>query len=224
MTEVLRVKIYQPKACYATPLSFKGIETYPLPPYSTVRGMIYNAMGRKFRKGDEMNFSIQGRYSSIYRDYWSAVKFGSQGKEKKPIEVPTLHDVELIIHIKSNILDEIEEAIRKPKVYLSLGRWDDLIRIKVDACQRITLETSNLNELFGKPLVPTHSAYIPKEKAEELGLTGIFYRLNYFYEINGDYRVFTHTKDVFYVDAPYVIEEGVIYIDRYEGEVYPVWI
>lgn len=224
MTEVLRVKIFQPKACYTTPLSFKGIETYPLPPYSTVRGMIYNAMGRKFKKEDEMAFSIQGMYSSIYRDYWSAVKYGSNGKEKKPIEVPTLNDVELIIHIKGNILDEIEDAIRRPKIYLSLGRADDLIRIKVNDCQRVTLEPKDLNDLFGKPIISSYSAYVPKEKAEELGLTGIFYRLNYFYEICGDYRMFTHTKDVYYIDAPCVIERGKILIDRHGDEVYTVWI
>ncbi len=222
--EVLRVKIFQPKACYTTPLSVKGIETYPLPPYSTVRGMIYNAMGRKFRKGDEIDFSIQGKYSSIYRDYWSAVKYGSKGKEKKPIEVPTLNDIELIIHIKSNILNEIEEAIKRPNIYLSLGRADDLIRIDANSCQKVSLEPRDLDDIFGKPIVSSYSAYVPKEKAEELGLTGIFYRLNYFYEICKDYRMFTQTKDVYYIDAPCVLEKGKILIDIHGDEVYPVWI
>ena len=222
--EVLRIKIFQPKACYTTTLSFKGIETYPLPPYSTVRGTIYNAMGRKHKKEDEMAFSIQGKYSSIYRDYWTAVKYGSKGKEKKPIQVPILNDVELIIHIKSNILDEIEEAIKKPKKYLSLGRSEDLIKVNVNDCNRTTLEEKNLNSIFEKPFISSYAAYIPKDKAEELGLTGIFYRLNFFYEICGDYRMFTHTKDVYYVDAPYVIERGKILIDRHGDEVYPVWI
>lgn len=222
--EVLRVKIFQPKACYTTPLSMKGIETYPLPSFSTIRGMIYNAMGRKFKEGDEIDFSIQGRYSSIHRDYWSAVKCGSIGKEKKPIEVPTLNDVELIIHIKSNILDEVEEAIRRPKIYLSLGRAEDLIRIEINNCLRITLEQKDLNGLFEKPIISSYSAYVPKEKAEELGLAGIFYRLNYFYEISGDYRMFLRTKDVYYIDAPCVIEKGKIFIDRHGDEVYPVWI
>lgn len=222
MVEILRVRIFQPKACYTTPLSVKGIETYPLPPYSTIRGMIYNAMGRKYKEGDEIDFSIQGRYSSIYRDYWNAVKFGSTGKEKKPLEVPTLNYVELIIHIKSNILNEIEEAIKKPKIYLSLGRMEDLI--KIWECKKVNLETLNLNNLFEKPIVSSYSAYIPKERAEELGLSGIPYRLNYFYEIKGDYRIFTKTKDVYYVDAPYVIERGKILIDNLGDEKCPVWI
>lgn len=222
MTEVLRVRISQPKACYTTPISVKGIETYPLPPYSTVRGMIYNAMGRKYKDEDNIDFSIQGRYSSIYRDYWNAVKFGANGKEKKPIEVPTLHNVELIIHIKSNIIDEIEEAIKKPKIYLSLGRMEDLIRIT--ECKKVELETINLDNLFGKPVISSYSAYIPKEKAEELGLTGIPYRLNYFYEIKGNYRIFTKTKDVYYVDAPYVIERAQIFVDKIGDELCPVWI
>lgn len=222
MIEALRIRILQPKACYTTPLSIKGIETYPLPPYSTVRGMLYNAMGRKFKEGDEIDFSIQGRYSSIYRDYWNAVKFGDEGKEKKPIEVPILHDVELIIHIRSNILDEIEEAIKKPKIYLSLGRMEDLIRIT--ECKKVELETINLDNLFGKPIISSYSAYVPKEKAEALGLSGIPYKLNYFYEIKGNYRIFTQTKDAYYIDAPYIIEKGEIQIDKDEDEVYLVWI
>lgn len=220
--EVLRVKIFQPKACYTTPLSIKGIETYPLPPYSTIRGMIYNAMGRKFKESDEIEFSIQGKYSSIYRDYWNAVKFGIAGKEKKPIEVPTLNDVEIIIHIKSNIIEEIREALLKPKVYLSLGRIEDLI--KIVECEKVTLKERDLNSLFERPLIPSYSAYVPQQKAEELGLTGIFYRLNYFYEIIEGYRIFTQTKDVYYIEAPYVIEKGKILIDKNKEEVYPVWI
>lgn len=222
MVEILRVRIFQPKACYTTPLSVKGIETYPLPPYSTLRGMIYNAMGRKYKEGDEIDFSIQGRYSSIYREYWNAVKFGSNGKEKKPLEVPTLNYVELIIHIKSNILNEIEEAIKKPKIYLSLGRMEDLI--KIWECKKVNLETLNLNNLFEKPIISSYSAYVPKEKAEKLGLSGIPYRLNYFYEIKGDFRIFTKTKDVYYVDAPYIIERGQVYVDKIGDEVFPVWI
>lgn len=220
--EVLRVKIFQPKACYTTPLSIKGIETYPLPPYSTIRGMIYNAMGRKFKAGDEIEFSIQGKYSSIYRDYWNAVKFGDKGKEKKPIEVPTLNDVEIIIHILSNINEEIKEALSKPKVYLSLGRIEDLI--KIVECKIVTLVEIDLNSLFERPLIPSYSAYVPQQKADELGLTGIFYRLNYFYEIIEGYRTFTQTKDVYYIEAPYVIEKGKILIDKDKEEVYTVWI
>lgn len=220
-TTVLRVRIFQPKACYTTPLSFKGIETYPLPPYSTIRGMIYNAMGRKYKDGDEIEFSIQGKFGSLYRDYWNAVKFGDEGREKKPIEVPTLHNVELIIHIRTNIIDEIEKALKKPKVYLSLGRMEDLIRI--EECKRVGLEEVDLNDIFKKPIISSYCAYIPVEKAEEAGLNGIFYRLNCFYEIRNNYRIFENTKDVFYVDEPYIVEKGKILVDRDGKEVYPVW-
>jgi CRISPR-associated protein Cas5t len=220
--EVLRVKIYQTKACYSTPFSVKGIETYPLPPYSTVRGMIYNAMGRKFKEDDEIDISIQGKYSALYRDYWSAVKCGSEGTAKKPIEVPTLHDVELIIHIKSNKLDEIENALKKPAIYLSLGRSEDLI--KITEWKRVCMKEKNLDDLFEKPIISLYSAYVPKDKAETHGLTGIFYRLNYFYELKEGYRVFTKTKDVYYVEFPFIIEKGTLWIDEDSGEVYPVWI
>lgn len=219
--EVLRIKIFQPKACYTTPLSAKGIETFPLPPYSTLRGMVYNAMGRKYRVEDEIEFSIQGKYSAIYRDYWNAVKFGQNGREKKPIQVPTLHNVELLTHIKSNILDEIEEAMKKPNMYLALGRADDLIQIV--ECKRVSLEERDLRDFHSRPLISHYSSYIPIEKANELGIRGIFYRLNYFYQIRENYRVFVQTKDVFYVGAPYIIEDGTILVDKDGDKEFPVW-
>jgi CRISPR-associated protein Cas5t len=39
--ECLRVKLYTPTGIFKNPLSIKGIEVYPLPPYSTIIGLIY---------------------------------------------------------------------------------------------------------------------------------------------------------------------------------------
>lgn len=214
--KLIKLSIYQPKACYTTPLSFKGIETYPLPSYSTLRGMIYTALGRKYKDGDSIDFSIQGKYESIYRDYWTAVKFGEDGREKKPIEVPMLHNVRLTIHIWSNIASEILEKLKDPSEILSLGRKEDIIHI--EEINEINYEKLDIDN-SPKSFITKNNCYIPKDLG--LDITGIYYRLPEFWEIKNGYRVFTKMKDVYYVEEPVIIENGKIFIDN-EGD--PVWM
>jgi len=58
----------------------KGIEIYPLPPYSTIIGLIYKAMGRKWN-GEHFQISIQGDYETIFRDYIWFKKYNLKKKE-----------------------------------------------------------------------------------------------------------------------------------------------
>ncbi len=214
--KLIKLKIFQPKACYTTPLSFKGIETFPLPTFSNIRGMLYTALGRKYQEGDDFRFSIQGNYESIYRDYWNAVKYGDKGRGKKPIEVPTLHNVNLIIHIYTNKYEEVKAALANPKEFLSLGRKEDLIRI--DEIKEINYHLKDLDKET-KSFILKNNSYI----AMELGLdiTGIPYRLPSFWEIKSGFRVFTPMVNVYYLEAPIILESGKIYIDE-EGD--PVWL
>ncbi|MCS7164425.1 MAG: type I-B CRISPR-associated protein Cas5b [Thermodesulfovibrio sp.] len=48
---VLKLKIYQPQAHYRIPFTYQRRHTYPIPPYSTVKGMLCNLLG--IRKGIE---------------------------------------------------------------------------------------------------------------------------------------------------------------------------
>ena len=45
--KALRIKAYQETACYKRPFANKVTETYPLPPYSTVKGMLHAVMAAK---------------------------------------------------------------------------------------------------------------------------------------------------------------------------------
>lgn len=50
--EVLKLVIYQPQAHYRVPFTFQRRHTYPLPPYSTVIGLLCNILGIKNPKGE----------------------------------------------------------------------------------------------------------------------------------------------------------------------------
>jgi len=51
--KALKIKIYQPQAHYRIPFSYQRRHTYPLPPYSTVIGLVANVLGIKNLPGQE---------------------------------------------------------------------------------------------------------------------------------------------------------------------------
>ncbi len=61
---VLRLKLFQETACYKKPLAFKVSETYPLPPYSTVKGMLHALVDAT--EFIPMRISVQGTYDTIF--------------------------------------------------------------------------------------------------------------------------------------------------------------
>lgn len=60
MTQVLKIKIYQPDAHYRIPFSYQRRFTYPIPPYSTVKGLICNVMGIKSSEDERFKKLKQG--------------------------------------------------------------------------------------------------------------------------------------------------------------------
>ncbi|WZL74333.1 type I-B CRISPR-associated protein Cas5b [Clostridiaceae bacterium 35-E11] len=69
----IRLKLFQNLVNYRKPTSFQLKETYPLPPYSTVSGMIHFACG--FQEYKEMDISIQGKYYSKVNDLYTRYEF-----------------------------------------------------------------------------------------------------------------------------------------------------
>ena len=129
MDKAVKLKLYQNMANYKKPTSFQLKESYPLPPYSTIIGMVHNVC--EFEKGtyQEMDISIQGKYYSKVNDmqttyYFAPDKYENdrpQNYYEKIIDstrtkkdgdkyatglvrglstVELLTDIELIIHIK----------------------------------------------------------------------------------------------------------------------------
>jgi len=183
--ECLRVKLYTPTGIFKNPLSLKGIEIYPLPPYSTVIGLIYRAMGKKWQ-GEHFQISIQGDYEAIYRDYvwFKKYDFKKRKLEKLPLQVPILYNLWLLIHIKASeeLLNEIESGLKKPKelLFLSGGEYP----VKVEEVKRVKCFEKSFSEEDNITL--NYHAYIPKEFKERISFSGsgegILFSLSYFYK------------------------------------------
>lgn len=149
MKQVLKIKIYQPDAHYRVPFSYQRRFTYPIPPYSTVKGLICNLLGirddtderlKKIREG--LSLAIYGRYESLVKEYiWfrnleegsHINRFNSVTNRvidnipqhpggQLPVTVDVLHNVYLIIYIyhsDTNFLKNIKDAFENPSKRIS---------------------------------------------------------------------------------------------------------
>lgn len=193
--KAIRLKIFQNLANYRVPTSFELKETYPLPPYSTVIGMVHNAC--EFTEYVPMKISIQGKYSSICEDLYYNKSFAPNKFEKDRIKNYTaiveeengkkigiynspkyqnlLVDVELLIHIvpeNQDMAEEICEKLACPHEYLSLGRREDLV-IFTEIPKIVNIEEVKLTET--KDIQKGYSAYVPVKMLEkEIKIDGKF--------------------------------------------------
>lgn len=76
---VLYIELFQPFAQYRNPFTFYYAQTYPLPPRSTVIGMLQNALddwyGNEYGDSwDELKVSIHGEFESFFFNYQNMIK------------------------------------------------------------------------------------------------------------------------------------------------------
>lgn len=195
--KIIRLKLYQNLANYKIPTSFQLKETYPLPPYSTVIGMIHKACG--FSEYQDMDISIGGTYFSKVNDLYTRYEFAcatyEEGrhqlytlKDNKKIgiskgvsTVECLVDVNLIIHIKpkdEDLLDIVYNKLLKPNIYLSLGRHEDIAKIE-------SVEVVNLvEEKLSRDINLDYDMYIPKKYIKDVSQEGTRYIINKNYVLN----------------------------------------
>ncbi|QEK11020.1 type I-B CRISPR-associated protein Cas5 [Crassaminicella thermophila] len=205
--KAIRLRIYQNLVNYRKPTSFQLKETYPLPPYSTVSGMIHFVCG--FEEYKEMDISVQGKYYSKVNDLYTRYEFAGTSYEngrhnikiksreinKKTGEeidkyygiirgVATcelLVDVELLIHIKpkdEELVEVIYETLKNPKEYLSLGRREDIARI--DEVKIVNVDEVEIEE----DTTLEYDAYIPIKMfgIDDFNSNATVYNLNKKYE------------------------------------------
>ena len=207
--EALRIELYQDSACYRKPFAYKVTETYPLPPYSTVIGMLHNILGAE--QYIPMEVSIQGDYERFLIAITQCT-YKSNSVTTMPLNIHMLYGVNIIIHVTADeeILQQLYDKKSSPE-YFSLGRREDLARIDkiefVQVCEQDAYEYSgDRNYTIKRPI------YIPKNQMTG-ELNGINYRLNTRYEIKNKIRIWEKV-DVLYADAGEEIDEGLIFIDK----------
>lgn len=174
----IRLLLHQETANYKKPTSSQLKETYPLPPPSTVIGMVHSLCG--FKEYHDMDISIQGKFHSKTNDLYTRYEFknamkyeegrhqikaGEYGIVRGTATAEMLVDVELLIHIipkKQELIDVIKSCFESPIEYPSLGRREDLVTI----LETKVVEISELEINEDLELPWDYSAYIPQKETE----------------------------------------------------------
>jgi CRISPR-associated protein Cas5t len=247
--KAIRVRLYQNMVNYRKSTSFQLKETYPLPPPSTVIGMVHNLC--EFTEYHEMDISIQGKYHSKVNDLYTRYEFknatkyekgrhqletGGYGISRGVATAELLTDVELLLHIlpkDQTIVGEVEKAFLCPIEYPSLGRREDLALIK--EVKVVDVYEKELEDYINIP--NDYSAYIPVELLEredavikkEIGTAGTRYKLtkNYVLVDKGNKRnpkVFRkwNKVDVVYGSRVQVLDEAKVKLDEDNNIVFAV--
>lgn len=213
---LLRIKLYQETACYQKPFAFKVGETYPLAPFSTIKGMIHDVLEAK--EYIPMNISIQGKSESVIIDYQKKYMYKKATAQmplnfdglnyniepahvtSMPMYVHLLYNVKHIIHIQAedSILDQLYERLSVPLQTLSLGRWEDLVRVDEVTFVELT-ETEEALQAEYDMYIPRSWGDLRKEFKSDL-IVKSYYRLPRKYEIvqgkrNWDYVPVMYASD-----------------------------
>ncbi|MDN5276640.1 MAG: CRISPR-associated protein Cas5t [Clostridiales bacterium] len=208
--KALKLKLFQETACYKKPFAFKVAETYPLPPYSTVKGFLHYIL--KARDYIDMTVSVQGDYEDKYVNLQTFYFYKGKEITKMPLNVHYLHNVELLIHVfsREEVLNSIIENIRNSEEFFSLGRREDLVRL--DDVKMIDFEQVDLDE-ENDMFVLKYSAYIPKFYNYE-AITGINYDLNFKYNVKNGVREWEKIKVIYAEKERNAVSNGKIYVDQ----------
>lgn len=204
MERAVRIKLTQDLVNYKNPTSFQLKETYPLPPFSTVIGMVHSLCG--YDEYKPMKVSVQGRYVSKTNDLYTRYEFkngmkydetrhqlkvGEFGVSRGIATAELLVDVELLIHIipeNDDLIEEIEKAFKYPREYPSLGRREDLVTIEEVKIVSVRKEVPR-KSIKGDS---SYGVYIPleiidsvkmKNSIQGVNYTGTRYKLNKNYEL-----------------------------------------
>ena len=206
VNKAIRLECYQNMPNYKKPASMEFKESFKLPPYSTVIGMIHKVcFEEKEKEYKPMKISIQGNSKSIVSDMYTRYFFtpnkcesdrtyfdiiNKKEKDKKLQAglirgtgvVELIVDVDLIIHVipeDENLFDTILNGLKKPLVFPALGRHEDILRI--DKIDTVELEDTKEIELNNDAYIPIDILNKSKNRGNN---AGTIYNLNKVFAIN----------------------------------------
>ena len=234
--KAIRIKLYQESASYRKPTSFKVKETYPLPPYSTVIGMVHSLC--RYTEYKEMKISVQGKNFSRVENLYKIYEFANQKLDPKRHQlevdglgitvgvatIEILTDIELLIHIipeDQSLLAEIKQAFETPAEFTSLGRSEDLAVIL--EVKEVEVETGAIEDIKQNK---DYSAYIPIKYLKEKDIRGYRERLTKNYELKKitSKKTFRswHKESALYSSSIDILDEEKILVDEDKNPVFAI--
>lgn len=221
--KALRIKLYQNLCNFRFEKGFKYVQSYPLPPVSTVNGWVHSVLGLK--KYEPLRVSIQGKSEAVITNVQQIFKFDRNSKDRKDgpynfgvirvgdrlkrvirsIQYIDLHvNMNLLIHIYFENGDEflIERLYAKIlETVPVLGRNEDIARID-------DLKIVNLKPFSGRRAYSLMPMYvIPEYLFESIGT---YYRLPFWFEPT---KSFEENRNFHYIEAYYIPKDVLLHKD-----------
>ncbi|MDR3597936.1 CRISPR-associated protein Cas5 [Clostridium sp.] len=228
MKKAVKLEIYQNLVNYKKPTSFQLKETYPLPPPSTVIGMVHFACD--YKEYIPMEVAIQGKYHSKINDLYTRYEFAAASYEEGRHNVKLASSEEnksygmmrgisttellvdniLVLYIcpdDQGRVEEIYNAFVNPREYLSLGRREDIVQI--NSVEITEIEEAELDD----DVTLKYDAYIPVKLLKETNSNATIYNLTKDYELKTikkgvEVRSWNKVKVAHCVEGKTVIDEG----------------
>ena len=225
MERAIRLQCFQNLVNYRKPTSFIIKETFPLPPYSTVLGMIHAACG--FKEFHPMKLSIQGTNSGTISELYTRYSFNGakyeEGRHQICVDdgekygvfrgianVELICENHMVIHIipSDEDFETVYQGLKNPPQYLSLGRYEDLLDIdRVDIVELSMREEAHTRR----------NIYVPVKKEMILRKHPTVYNLTKEYEIVKGLRRWKKEGGIiqaYYIPAGETLED--CYVDNME--------
>ena len=176
--EVLTLKVRALSSSFRRPLDHNYHRTFPLPPPTTIYGLIGAALGLSDREMwdkdsilGEINISVlSSNKAGFAKDMWSIKKIKNHKiADTSPYfrELLFYPEFVLIFGGKEEILSKLESAFENPEYALSLGREDELIRIE----EMKRVETEAGEPMFFGTILPLNMRKTRYKPVLEEGIT-----------------------------------------------------
>lgn len=158
MEKTTILELFQPFAQYRNPFTFYYAQTYPLPPKSTIIGMLQNITERYYDEDfHDLNVSIHGGFESFFWNYQNLIKGSKDGinlvnykgepklwnqgfplygngvkSQRTPVFQQELFNGHFHIFIKGEdgLIEEIEKSMLNPCKIPYLGRSEDILFLR----------------------------------------------------------------------------------------------
>lgn len=182
------------------------VESYPLPPYSTIIGFIHTICG--WKSYHKMDIGVSGKVGSYSYEYMkgNVITDSRKVQEVKEYKVfkannkkgykvlsallvntELLLDTQLRIHILPENVEDlktIEKALNQPKKYTVLGRHEDYFEINNVETVEIELKSVEEYEIIDKEFyIPLKYEDNQEVQLEWEMIDGVFYKINKEYQI-----------------------------------------
>ena len=229
--KVIKIECYMGTARF--PCSFSlSPEILPLPPFSTVSGMVHYICG--WKSYHPLNFFVSGKgffnqepqknweggynfgkITDEQKKRWQIIvenngKYVGWVQDVKKINFLSDLDLEIYIQPQNEDLQEVFDALKKPKTFLSLGRHEDLLQ--VNSIEIVELQEKN------KVGILKNNAYVPANFVNDKHIIAKSYAINKKYEYtNKGFRRFEKIR------CCYLDKGTKVFAEFYDGET-PVFL